>query len=210
MIAGDHIKVTQKFLFKKVYSHHGIYMADGTVIHFTEPFKEESKSKILRTSLSAFARGRRVEVVEYEGFHFHRDITMYLAENSIGREDFGILRNNCEHLASWCKTGVMESRQSKSVVTWATVGSLALPGGMWVRVGRALVLYGAAMMALTQEERSMLLLLQYGMVVEKSDDGNGGVLYAGHDFKGKDASAKMLSKREFDLYLRILAKCQGN
>lgn len=203
MIEGDHIKVTQKFLFKKVYSHHGIYMGDGTVIHFTEPFKDEGKSKILRTSLDAFARGRGIEVVGYDGLHFHRDITAYLAEKSIGREDFGIFRNNCEHFASWCKTGLMESRQSQSVVNWATVGSLAFTGGLWVRLGRATLLYWSGDIALTQDERSMLILLQCGMVVKESDDSNEWLLYAGLDFKGKDAFAKRLSHREHEIYLKI-------
>jgi hypothetical protein len=48
------------------------------------------------------------------------------------------------------------------------------------------------------------------MLVEKADNGSGGVLYAGHDFKGKDAFAKILSQREYNLYLNILAKYQTN
>lgn len=199
MKEGDHIKVNQKVFFENIYSHHGIYMGDGTVIHFTELFKEQGKNKILRTSLSDFARRRRVEVVEYEGFHFHRDITMYLAEKSIGRKGFGLFRNNCEHFASWCKTGVLESKQSKAVANWTTVSSLAFPGGFWARLARAMIIYGSATMALFQDERSMLLLLQCGMVVEEIDDGTGGVLYAGPDFKGKDAFAKKLTQREYFL-----------
>ena len=41
------------------------------------------------------------------------------AESRLGRVDFDIVLNNCEHFATWCKTGIRESAQVDAV--WRTV-----------------------------------------------------------------------------------------
>jgi len=108
MAKGDHIRV-RRF----GYWHHGIDCGDGTVIHYSgEPFKRKG-SAVMRTPYTEFARGRVVEVVEHAGA-FHPDYVLNRAMDRLGEDTYCVFRNNCEHFARWCKTGVKESRQVRS------------------------------------------------------------------------------------------------
>jgi cell wall-associated NlpC family hydrolase len=51
---GDHIYVR-----RLVYSHHGIYMGDGTVIHYTGEEKEKKDPLIRETGIEYFLKGRK-------------------------------------------------------------------------------------------------------------------------------------------------------
>lgn len=49
---------------------------------------------------------------EYEKFAaFSADAVIRRAESQLGRSDFDIVMNNCEHFATWCKTGIKDSEQ---------------------------------------------------------------------------------------------------
>lgn len=42
---------------------------------------------------------------------FTADAVLGRAESRLGRSDFDIVLNNCEHFATWCKTGIRDSEQ---------------------------------------------------------------------------------------------------
>lgn len=113
MAKGDRIYVYRNFWqLDGLYQHHGIDCGDGTVIHYRKP-----SETIERTSLDTFSRGNPVYVVEYgDGFGFIADVVVARAESRLGEQKYNLLFNNCEHFASWCKTGISKSEQIENFI----------------------------------------------------------------------------------------------
>lgn len=113
MALGDQIYVWRNFTnLEGVYKHHGIDVGDGSVIHYRKP------SEIIeQTSWDTFSRGNSVYVREYpQGFCFIPDVVVKRAFSRLGENKYNLLFNNCEHFATWCKTGVSESQQVKDFI----------------------------------------------------------------------------------------------
>lgn len=110
---GDQIYVYRNLWdFDSIYQHHGIDCGDGTVIHYRKP------SEIIeRTSFSIFSQGNKVSTKSYsKGFCFVTDVVLSRAESRLGEDKYNILFNNCEHFATWCKTGISDSKQVRDFI----------------------------------------------------------------------------------------------
>lgn len=105
MNKGDHIRVS-----RLAYYHHGIYIGDNLVIHFSgEPSKKQN-AEIIKTPLAEFLDGGRLEIVN----HPHclpPDEVVDRAYAALGQKGYNLIYNNCEHFALYCKTGQHESNQ---------------------------------------------------------------------------------------------------
>lgn len=113
MAFGDQIYVWRNFHnLEGVYQHHGIDIGDGSVIHYRKP------SEIIeQTSWDTFSRGNPVYVREYpQGFTFIPEVVVKRAFSRLGENKYNLMFNNCEHFATWCKTGVSESQQVKDFI----------------------------------------------------------------------------------------------
>ncbi len=108
MAYADHISVSRGF-----YRHHGIDCGDGTVIHFDGDVFGRSAGSVLRSPVRVFASGGRVAVERHDRCA-DPDVVIRRAHSSLGLEGFHILRNNCEHFATWCKTGRASSAQVRN------------------------------------------------------------------------------------------------
>jgi hypothetical protein len=95
------------------YSHCGIYEGGGYVIHFAAPEGSEISQEnafIHRTRLDNFANGGPVKIVDFpEGYSSEE--TLRRARSRIGEKGYNFFTNNCDHFATWCKTGVHHSLQ---------------------------------------------------------------------------------------------------
>ena len=113
MAKGDRIYAYRNWgQVEGLYQHHGIDCGDGTVIHYRKP-----SEVIERTSMATFSQGNPVYVVEYsDGFGYTADAVVERAKSRLGEHDYNLLFNNCEHFASWCKTGVNQSRQIRDML----------------------------------------------------------------------------------------------
>jgi hypothetical protein len=111
MAKGDCIYVYRNFgQLEGIYKHYGIDCGDGTVIHYRKP-----SEVIEQTSIASFSRGNPVYVAEYsEGFGYIPDVVVERAKSRLGERDYNLLSNNCEHFASWCKTGINDSKQIRN------------------------------------------------------------------------------------------------
>ena len=106
MAAADHLEVPRQH---GLFNHHGIDLGDGTVAHYLEG------REILRSPLDEFSRGQPLRVIT------HPDaspvgVTLRRAMGRLGEQDYNLLFNNCEHFATWCKTGRHRSGQVDSVL----------------------------------------------------------------------------------------------
>lgn len=121
---GSHLKVA-----RSGYTHHGIYIGNGQVIHY-EGFCEAFKyAPITCVSLLEFQGvAKQIQLVSY-----HRDELLYSpdeivqrAKSRLGENRYSLLNNNCEHFASWCITGKSVSKQvnlvKRTLIGFATIG----------------------------------------------------------------------------------------
>ncbi len=116
MSAADHLSVPRQH---GLFLHHGIDLGDGTIAHYLEG------REILRSPLADFKRGLEISVVE----HDHPSpvgVTLRRAMSRIGEQRYNLLFNNCEHFASWCKTGRHQSGQVENLLHTTSLGALAL------------------------------------------------------------------------------------
>ncbi|MBZ5740562.1 lecithin retinol acyltransferase family protein [Nocardioides mangrovi] len=148
MPRGDHVYVRRRH-----YSHHGIDCGDGTVIHFARVRRafREVERRVERTSLEGFARGRRVRVRTYRT-RLPIEQIIRNAESKLGARGYSLVRNNCEHLATWATTGSPSSGQVRRWAVFAP-GALAsasiVDGGLHV----LLVTLGMALLAVVRLPR---------------------------------------------------------
>ena len=108
MALADQIYVWRQFAkIDGVYQHHGIDMGDGSVIHYRKP------SEIIeQTSWETFSKSNKVYIRQYpQGFSFLPEVVTKRAINRLGENKYNLLFNNCEHFATWCKTGIAKSQQ---------------------------------------------------------------------------------------------------
>lgn len=108
MARGDQIYVMRALAgLQSAYEHHGIDCGDGTVIHYS---KRGEVPKVTQTTLAEFAGTGRVMVKHYATCYVP-DATIVRAKSRLGEQKYSLLLNNCEHFATWCKTGQSVSVQ---------------------------------------------------------------------------------------------------
>lgn len=135
---SDHIRVQR---MNGLYAHHGIYVSDEEVIHFTgkddDSILDWSKPEVIQTDLAYFLKGGILEVKEYTDEEFAdlyspEQIVTY-ARACLGDKGYNLIFNNCEHFANVCTLGRFRSHQVEKVFTkqkenafmswWSTIKS---------------------------------------------------------------------------------------
>jgi hypothetical protein len=108
MAQGDQIYVLRPYLqIQGLYEHHGIDCGDGTVIHY-----RKTNETISRTPFLTFSHGLKIHLKSYlKNFCFVPEIVIQRAISRLGEQQYNLLFNNCEHFATWCKTGISYSKQ---------------------------------------------------------------------------------------------------
>lgn len=116
--AGLHLAVDRRGM---PHSHHGIYLGDGSVVHFAgEPGKRQAAARVERISAEAFmgadgaARTHCIEVAEFADrpvATLDPAIVCLRALARFGADGYELLFSNCEHLSTWAQIGVSVSTQ---------------------------------------------------------------------------------------------------
>jgi len=102
------------FARRQVYSHHGLYVGNNHVIHFYKEHNSKFDGKIIKTSLSAFAQEDELYRVVYRKI-LPASESIQNAYGKLEESEYNLLFNNCEHFATWCKTGKSQSKQVEAV-----------------------------------------------------------------------------------------------
>lgn len=95
---GAHLVTSRAF-----YTHHGLYVGGGCVIHY-------SRGRVEEISVAGFADGRGVRI-RRELPRFDRREVVERARSRLGEHDYRLLTNNCEHFCAWALQGESRSRQ---------------------------------------------------------------------------------------------------
>lgn len=115
MQRGDHISSS-----RIGYSHHGIYLGDGQVIHYAGYANGPSAGKVEIVSIEDFAAGNGVRVAAHPLRLYGAEETIRRACSRLGEDLYSLFLNNCEHFVFWCLYGVHWSRQvtTASALMW--------------------------------------------------------------------------------------------
>ena len=110
---GDHIFVRRKGL---LYSHHGIYAGDRTVIHFKGIEKEKKDPVVIITGIDHFLDSGKLRRRQYKK-RLAPSETLKLARAHLSQKGYSLAFNNCEHFASYCATGKKKSKQVRRAMS---------------------------------------------------------------------------------------------
>ncbi|MDM0069930.1 lecithin retinol acyltransferase family protein [Variovorax sp. J31P207] len=117
---GAHIVTPRRW-----YTHHGIYVGAGQVVHYQGLSSSLRRGPVARVSLAEFSHGQPVHLhseadVAYSGIE-----VAARACSRLGEDAYDVLRNNCEHFCSWCLSGTARSPQVESLLLRSRVVALA-------------------------------------------------------------------------------------
>lgn len=95
---------------RTLYSHHGIYVGNGRVIHYAGLAHGWWRGPVEEVSLESFAHGRGIRV-RHDPPRFGRREVVERARSRLGERSYRILTNNCEHLCAWALRDESRSTQ---------------------------------------------------------------------------------------------------
>ena len=194
MAAADHLEVPRQH---GLFNHHGIDLGDGTAAHYLE------RREILRSPLEEFSQGQPLKVIS----HVEASpvgVTLRRAMGRLGEQDYNLLFNNCEHFATWCKTGRHRSEQVDSFLdrarNWSGLMPSALMKGLELLVQRGLLVDDARTMAkrgVEKLERLRLSLLHKleGLLEQAGDGTDRSLLLTGQSLADELAAVENLKQR---------------
>ena len=117
---GDHLSSP-----RTCYSHHGIFVGDDKVIHYSGFCNGISSGCIEVTSLKKFANGNDVFIVVHKKRKFNSKESVERAGTRLGEDWYNVLLNNCEHFVYWCIMGKHKSKQTDDAISLiASVGKV--------------------------------------------------------------------------------------
>ena len=93
------------------YFHHGIYIGDGRVIHYSGLAEDFKAGPVEETSLEAFAGGHGFTIRNYTTQRFRGQAVIERARSRLGEKLYCVYSNNCEHFCQWCINDSHESNQ---------------------------------------------------------------------------------------------------
>jgi hypothetical protein len=118
---GDHL-VTSRL----GYTHHGIYIGDNRVIHYSGLADGISSGDISTTSLTQFAKGNDISVKAHPNRKYGADESVERAYSRLGEDWYNVLVNNCEHFVTWCIDGFHSSSQVNQAILAISMASEVL------------------------------------------------------------------------------------
>ena len=180
-----------------LFNHHGIDLGDGTVAHYLEG------REILKSPLEDFSQGQPIWVVDHPGASAP-GLTLRRAMSRIGEQNYNLLFNNCEHFATWCKTGRHRSGQIDSVLErarhWSGLMPSALMRGLELLVQRGLLDDNARQVARQgvaklERLRQKLLGKLETLLQQAGEGGNRTLLLSGQSLADELAAVEELKQR---------------
>ena len=194
MATADHLQVPRRH---GLFNHHGIDLGDGTVAHYLEG------REILRSPVSEFSQGEVVSVMDHTDAS-PAGVTLRRAMGRLGEQNYNLLFNNCEHFATWCKTGRHRSVQVDSVVDrarkWSQKMPSALLSGLDLLVRRGVLddntrQIASQGLAKLEQLRQMLLQKLEGLLLQIGSDGNKQLLLTGQSLADELAAVEDLQRK---------------
>lgn len=98
------------------YTHHGLYIGNGEVIHYSGFANGYSNGEIAIATLEEFANGRGIRIKAHPLRRHNADTSVERAISRLGEDWYNVLLNNCEHFVTWCIEGFHSSSQVNQMI----------------------------------------------------------------------------------------------
>ncbi|WP_368655832.1 lecithin retinol acyltransferase family protein [Methylomagnum ishizawai] len=133
------------------YSHHGIYVGGGRVVHYSGLADGVTAGPVEEVSLAEFTCGKGYDFKRHAGAMYIGEAVVERARSRIGEECYAVFSNNCEHFCEWCINGDHQSDQIDNGTVATGLSGAALAGniakGVVAASGSAVGLSGAGIMS---------------------------------------------------------------
>jgi hypothetical protein len=96
---------------RRGYSHHGIYVGDGKVVHYAGFSGMLRSAEVEELSIVDFAAGSEIWIKPVPCAKYVGSDAIRRARSRLGEKRYRLLTNNCEHFCSWCLFGQSRSDQ---------------------------------------------------------------------------------------------------
>lgn len=103
---GDHLVAS-----RVLYQHHGLYMGDNKVIHYSNLECQMNTYKVCICSLASFSQGYNISKYPHPTRKYDGKTSIKRAISRLGEREYNLLFNNCEHFIMWCIEGDNVSHQ---------------------------------------------------------------------------------------------------
>jgi hypothetical protein len=100
------------------YTHHGIYVGDGLVVHYRGFERGLRIGPIEAVPVDQFTRGRALRILDVAVPAFAAAEIVQRARSRIGEDRYHVLTNNCEHFCEWCVRAEQRSYQVERLLYW--------------------------------------------------------------------------------------------
>lgn len=98
-----------------IYTHHGIYIGNNQVIHYSGLADGLSSGPVEKTSLESFCAGKNFEIKPHPNATFSPEEIVNRAHSRLSESKYNLVINNCEHFVHWCIYNMDTSKQVQSV-----------------------------------------------------------------------------------------------
>lgn len=96
---GDHIYVLRPAEGAiPSYTHHGIYIGNGEVIHYLS-------TSVQVQSIKTFSAGYKIRIKKDSPTNYPPVQIVERAFTRLGEDEYNVVINNCEHFCRWCRNG---------------------------------------------------------------------------------------------------------
>ena len=109
---GEHLWVK-----RNLYTHHGIYIGNNEVVHYSGLANGLQSGPVCKTSLYDFANGVKINKKTYKDAKYHTTEVVNRVEQRMGEHLYSVHSNNCEHFCNWAITGQHTSNQVEIIET---------------------------------------------------------------------------------------------
>jgi hypothetical protein len=117
--AGEDLPIGAHLLTpRRGYTHHGIYVGEGKVVHYAGLHRALARGPIEEVSLEEFADGQSILVKNSVAALYPAAAIVERARSRLGENRYRITTNNCEHFCEWCLRGESRSEQVERWLAW--------------------------------------------------------------------------------------------
>jgi hypothetical protein len=102
---------------RRGYTHHGIYVGHGMVVHYAGLSRFLRSGSVEEVTMPQFSMGRPVRIIGYRESTYSPQEIVLRARSRLGENKYHVLRNNCEHFCNWCISDRSCSKQVECPVT---------------------------------------------------------------------------------------------
>jgi hypothetical protein len=110
MNAEELLPGSRLIIRRRAYFHHGIYVGNGSVIHYAGWFCG-TRGLVEEVTLEEFTKGHSYDIGCMPPDRRAGEDIVRRARSRLGERRYHLLTNNCEHFCNWCQLGESRSEQ---------------------------------------------------------------------------------------------------